>query len=76
MIPATSNDQFSATLARWIGINDCDIDTIFPFVRNFPTSDLGFMARDLRVHRTLALHQRRCAMLTLARQGDAPTSTR
>jgi uncharacterized protein (DUF1501 family) len=42
MIPATSCDQYSATLARWLGVNDCDIATIFPYLSNFPTGDLGF----------------------------------
>lgn len=44
MIPGASTDQFSATLARWMGVNDCDIATIFPYVGNFPTIDLGFFA--------------------------------
>ncbi|MEO7432506.1 MAG: DUF1501 domain-containing protein [Dokdonella sp.] len=43
MIPATSCDQYSATLARWLGVNDCDLATIFPYLANFPTSNLGFM---------------------------------
>jgi uncharacterized protein (DUF1501 family) len=43
MIPATSCDQYSATLARWLGVNACDLDTIFPNLVNFPTNDLGFM---------------------------------
>lgn len=43
MIPATSCDQYSATLARWLGVNDCDLATIFPTLANFPTSNLGFM---------------------------------
>jgi uncharacterized protein (DUF1501 family) len=43
MIPSVSADQYSATLAKWLGVKDCDINDIFPFVRNFPTSDLGFL---------------------------------
>jgi uncharacterized protein (DUF1501 family) len=49
MVPATSCDQYTATLARWFGVNDCDIATIFPYVNNFlnqagnTTWDLGFM---------------------------------
>jgi len=44
MIPAVSCDQYSATLARWLGVADCDIATIFPYVKNFPTADLGFLS--------------------------------
>ena len=44
MIPGASCDQYSATLARWLGLNDCDINAIFPYVGNFPSSDLGFMS--------------------------------
>jgi uncharacterized protein (DUF1501 family) len=43
MIPATSCDQYSATLARWLGVSDCDLATIFPYLANF-APDLGFMA--------------------------------
>jgi uncharacterized protein (DUF1501 family) len=42
MIPAVSCDQYSATLASWLGVQDCDIATIFPYVRNFSTANLGF----------------------------------
>jgi hypothetical protein len=43
MIPATSCDRYSVTLARWLGLNDCGLATIFPYLANFPTGDLGFM---------------------------------
>jgi uncharacterized protein (DUF1501 family) len=42
MIPATSCDQYAATLARWLGVSDCDLATIFPYLANF-APDLGFM---------------------------------
>jgi uncharacterized protein (DUF1501 family) len=44
MSPSVSVDQYSATLAKWLGVNSCDIDTIFPYVKNFPTADLGFLS--------------------------------
>jgi uncharacterized protein (DUF1501 family) len=48
MIPSVSCDQYSATLASWLGVNDCDIASIFPYVNNFTnaqtgTWNLGFM---------------------------------
>jgi uncharacterized protein (DUF1501 family) len=43
MIPSVSSDQYSATLAKWLGVDSCDIGTIFPYVGNFPTADLGFL---------------------------------
>ena len=44
MIPATSCDQYSATLAHWFDVNDCDLATLFPYLNNFPTSQLGLLA--------------------------------
>ncbi len=42
-IPSTAIDQYAATLARWYGVADADIPTIFPFVGRFATSNLGFL---------------------------------
>jgi uncharacterized protein (DUF1501 family) len=44
MIPSVSCDQYSATLAKWLGVDSCDIGTIFPYVGNFASADLGFLA--------------------------------
>jgi uncharacterized protein (DUF1501 family) len=47
MLPATSCDQYSASLASWMGVQNSDIATIFPYVNNFnnqsnnSTWDLG-----------------------------------
>ncbi|MCG8369583.1 MAG: DUF1501 domain-containing protein [Proteobacteria bacterium] len=43
MIPSTSADQFAATLARWFGIADADLDIVAPNLSNFAQRDLGFM---------------------------------
>jgi uncharacterized protein (DUF1501 family) len=48
MIPSVSADQYSATLASWLGLNNCDIETIFPYVNAFTNPhtgnwNLGFM---------------------------------
>ncbi|MBN8887808.1 MAG: DUF1501 domain-containing protein [Rudaea sp.] len=44
MMPGVSCDQYSATLASWLGVQSCDIAEIFPYVKNFPTADLGFLS--------------------------------
>ena len=43
MIPTTSADQFAATLAKWFGIPDADLDIVAPHLDNFVQRDLGFM---------------------------------
>lgn len=43
MIPSTSADQYAATLARWFGIPDEDLDVVAPNLGNFAQRDLGFM---------------------------------
>jgi uncharacterized protein (DUF1501 family) len=42
-IPTTAVDQYSATLARWFGVSDSLMPTVFPNIGNFATSDLGFI---------------------------------
>ena len=34
-LPTTAVDQFAATLARWMGVSDSDLPTIFPNIDNF-----------------------------------------
>ena len=43
MIPTTSADQYAATLAKWFGIPDIDLDIVAPNIDNFLQRDLGFM---------------------------------
>ncbi len=43
MIPSTSADQYAATLARWFGIPEVDLDVVAPNLGNFVQRDLGFM---------------------------------
>jgi uncharacterized protein (DUF1501 family) len=42
-IPTTSVEQYAATLARWYGLPETDLATVFPNIGNFPTNNLGFM---------------------------------
>jgi len=44
MIPTTSADQLAATLAKWFGIPDIDLDIVAPNIDKFAQRDLGFMA--------------------------------
>ena len=43
-IPTTSVDQYSATLAKWFGINSTNMPYVFPNLGRFAVPDLGFMA--------------------------------
>jgi uncharacterized protein (DUF1501 family) len=43
LIPTTSLDQYGGTLAKWFGVDATGMNTVFPNLKNFGTSDLGFM---------------------------------
>ncbi len=43
IIPSTSVEQYSATLASWFGLSDQQIDTVFPNLNLFDSRNLGFM---------------------------------
>ncbi|TAF99499.1 MAG: DUF1501 domain-containing protein [Betaproteobacteria bacterium] len=42
LLPTTSVDQLGATLGRWFGVSDDNVDRVFPNLKNF-NRDLGFM---------------------------------
>lgn len=42
-IPAVSSDQYAATIAKWFGIPDAELDIVAPNLANFVTRDLGFL---------------------------------
>ena len=42
-IPTTSVEQYAATVARWFGLPEKDIPTVFPNITSFGNSDMGFM---------------------------------
>lgn len=43
IIPSTSVDQYSATLAHWFGLSRTETAALFPNLSFFSTNDLGFM---------------------------------
>ncbi|MBS1786611.1 MAG: DUF1501 domain-containing protein [Acidobacteria bacterium] len=43
MLPRTSLAQYGATLAKWFGAADYQLDGVFPTLASFPVRDLGFM---------------------------------
>jgi uncharacterized protein (DUF1501 family) len=42
-IPTTAIDQYFATLASWFGVDAGNLNTVFPNLNRFATSDLGFV---------------------------------
>jgi uncharacterized protein (DUF1501 family) len=43
LIPTMSVDQYGATIGRWLGLTEGQLDSIFPNLRNFSTRNVGFM---------------------------------
>lgn len=43
LIPSTALSQFGATLAKWFGVSDTQLNAVFPTLANFSVRDLGFM---------------------------------
>lgn len=43
ILPTTSTDQYAATMARWFGVNDADLNSVFPNLANFSLRNLGFL---------------------------------
>lgn len=42
-IPTSSVDEYSATLAKWFGVAESNLGTVFPNLGRFAKPDLGFM---------------------------------
>lgn len=43
LLPTTSVAEYGASLARWMGVSNSDMVTVFPNVRNFGGQDLAFV---------------------------------
>ncbi|WP_428028005.1 DUF1501 domain-containing protein [Altererythrobacter sp.] len=43
LLPTTSVDEYSATLARWFGISELELPSVSPNIGRFAQPDLGFM---------------------------------
>lgn len=44
LLPTTSVDEYSATMARWFGVSASELPSIAPNIGRFGTPDLGFLA--------------------------------
>jgi uncharacterized protein (DUF1501 family) len=44
LLPTTSLAQYGATLAKWFGAADSQLNSLFPELANFSVRDLGFLA--------------------------------
>lgn len=45
LLPTTSVDEYTATLALWFGLSESDLPSIAPNIGRFPAHDLGFMRK-------------------------------
>ena len=43
LVPTTSVDQYGATMGRWLGVSEPNLDIIFPNLGNMVTRGLGFL---------------------------------
>jgi uncharacterized protein (DUF1501 family) len=43
LVPSTSADQYAATLSKWFGVSDANLNSIFTNLPNFPVRNLGFL---------------------------------
>ena len=43
LLPSTSLAQYGATMAKWMGATDTQLDSLFPELANFGVRDLGFL---------------------------------
>ena len=41
IIPTQAVDQYGATIAKWLGVPDAELDTIFPNLSNLSSRELG-----------------------------------
>jgi len=44
ILPTTSATQYAATLLRWLGLDESELDNVLPNLGNFSTRDLGLMS--------------------------------
>jgi uncharacterized protein (DUF1501 family) len=44
LIPTTSLSQYLATVSKWFGLDESSLNAIFPELKNFSQTDLGFMS--------------------------------
>ena len=42
-VPTTASSQYAATLAQWFGVQTSQLSTVFPYIGNFSTNNLGFV---------------------------------
>jgi uncharacterized protein (DUF1501 family) len=42
-LPSSSTDEYSATLAKWFGVNSAEMPMVLPNIGRFARPDLGFM---------------------------------
>lgn len=44
LLPTTSVEQYGATMGKWFGVSPTNLLSVMPNLKNFSTTDLGFMS--------------------------------
>lgn len=42
-VPTTASTQYAATLAQWFGVPAAQLNSVFPYISNFSSTNLGFV---------------------------------
>jgi uncharacterized protein (DUF1501 family) len=69
MLPTTSVEQYSSTLARWMGASGSELQSVVPNIGRFGTDDLGFFGPETVPEATIDVGASTSGLRTATRLG-------